>query len=136
MAWISCDMKIFRYVFLTLLFFFRLLFRLLFLIRHTFNFDTTDKAVKDSIKSGKKDPEPINQLLKNLGYHVDVPLKKPTQTVFSSMGGGRNVPSTKIGWGGPDDNKAKYDTPKDFVYREEDFPPPSSANYSYVTFKR
>ncbi|KAF9341849.1 hypothetical protein BGZ91_000887, partial [Linnemannia elongata] len=89
-----------------------------------------DKAVKDAIKSGKKAPEPINEALENLEHHVDVPLIKPTQTVFSSMGGGRNASSTEIGWGGPEGGKPKDDTPKNFVYRDEDFPPPTTASDS------
>lgn len=68
-----------------------------FLIRYALFIDITDKAVKDAIKSGKKAPESINEALENLEHHVDVPLKKPTQTVFSSMGGGRNASSTEIG---------------------------------------
>lgn len=90
--------------------------------------DITDKAVKDAIKSGKKAPEPVNEALENLEHHIDVPLKKPTQTVFSSMGGGRNASSTEIGWGGTKGGKPKDNTPKNFVYRDEDFPPPTSAS--------
>ncbi|KAG0288187.1 hypothetical protein BGZ96_007993 [Linnemannia gamsii] len=86
-----------------------------------------DKAVKDSIRSRKKGPEPVNHSDENLEHHVDVPLKKPTQTVFRSMGGRRNTP-TNIGWGGPEGNMAKYDTTKDFVYCDKDFPRPRSAN--------
>lgn len=101
-----------------------------FFARYTLFIYITDKAVKDAIKSGKKAPEPINEALENLEHHVDVPLIKPTQTVFSSMGGGRNASSTEIGWGGPEGGKPKDDTPKNFVYRDEDFPPPTTASDS------
>ncbi|KAF9902369.1 hypothetical protein EC991_005003 [Linnemannia zychae] len=87
-----------------------------------------DKAVKDTIKEGKKDPEPINQAHENFEHHVDVPLKKPTQTICSSMGGGRNAAPTEIGFGGPDGDKPKDDNPKEFVYRDEDFPTPTAAS--------
>ncbi|KAG0214069.1 hypothetical protein BGX33_002500 [Mortierella sp. NVP41] len=76
-----------------------------------------DKAVKESIKSGKKAPEPVNEAQENLAHHVDVELELPTQTVFSSMGGGRNAPPTEIG--------PSHEKPKEFVYRDEGFPAPS-----------
>ncbi|KAG0270745.1 hypothetical protein BGZ95_001581, partial [Linnemannia exigua] len=86
-----------------------------------------DKAVKDTIKEGKKEPEAINQAHENFEHHVKVPLKKPTQTICISMGGGRNAAPTEIGFGGPNGSKPKDDTPKEFVYRDEDFPAPTSA---------
>ncbi|KAF9102935.1 hypothetical protein BGX29_003989 [Mortierella sp. GBA35] len=76
-----------------------------------------DKAVKESIKSGKKAPEPVNEAQENLAHHVDVELELPTQTVFSSMGGGQNAPPTEIG--------PSHEKPKEFVYRDEGFPAPS-----------
>ncbi|KAF9144300.1 hypothetical protein BGX30_013247 [Mortierella sp. GBA39] len=100
---------------------------------HDFGGLPLDKAVKDAVKSGKKAPEPINVAHENLERHVDVPLKRPTQTVFSSLGGGRNASSTEIGWGGPEDGKRRDDTPKSFVYRDEDFPPPTSASDSSLS---
>ncbi|KAF9543241.1 hypothetical protein EC957_001037 [Mortierella hygrophila] len=100
---------------------------------HDFGGLPLDKAVKKGTKSGKKAPELVNEVHENVARHVDVPLKKPTQTVFSPLGGSRNASSTEIGWGGPEGGKHRNDPPGNFVYRDEDFLPPTSASDSSLS---
>ncbi|GJJ74063.1 hypothetical protein EMPS_06421 [Entomortierella parvispora] len=85
-----------------------------------------DKVVVQEITAGRKGSEPINHLHQSLEHHVKVGLNRPSLTIFSSMGGGRNTSSTEIDFGGAGGNSKganKDNGPKEFEYREEDFQP-------------
>lgn len=85
-----------------------------------------DNVVAQEITAGRKGEEPVNHLRQNLEHHVKVGLNKPSLTIFKSMGGGRNSPSTEIAFGGDDGKKhglIKGNEPKEFEYRDEDFQP-------------
>ncbi|KAG9323296.1 hypothetical protein KVV02_002275 [Mortierella alpina] len=86
-----------------------------------------DSAVAKEMVAGRKEQEPVNHLHQALEHNVRVGLNKPSLTVFSSMGGGRNGSSTKIEFGGASNKKAAGNgTPKEFEYRDEDFQPLSA----------
>ncbi|KAF9981217.1 hypothetical protein BGZ75_007536 [Mortierella antarctica] len=86
-----------------------------------------DSAVAKEMVAGRKEQEPVNHLHQTLEHNVRVGLNKPSLTVFSSMGGGRNGSSTSIEFGGASNKKAAGNgSPKEFEYRDEDFQPLSA----------
>ncbi|KAF9566408.1 hypothetical protein EC968_003784 [Mortierella alpina] len=86
-----------------------------------------DSAVAKEMVSGRKEQEPINHLHQTLEHNVRVGLNKPSLTVFSSMGGGRNGSSTEIEFGGADSKKDEGNGAlKEYEYRDEDFQPLSA----------
>ncbi|KAG0204252.1 hypothetical protein BGX28_003747 [Mortierella sp. GBA30] len=88
-----------------------------------------DKAVAKEMVGSRKEQEAVNHLHQTLEHNVRVGLNKPTLTVFSSIGGGRNSSSTEIEFGGPGSKKVSGNAPpKEFEYRDEDFQPLSAQS--------
>ncbi|KAF9288570.1 hypothetical protein BGZ68_010948 [Mortierella alpina] len=90
-----------------------------------------DSAVAKEMVAGRKEQEPINHLHQTLEHNVQVGLNRPSLTVFSSLGGGRNASSTEIEFGGAGKKKStENEHPKEFEYRDEDFQPLSAQGNS------
>lgn len=92
-----------------------------------------DKVFVQEITAGRKEEEPVNHLRQNLEHNAKVGLNRPSLTVFSSMGGGRNTSSTETEFGGVSGSSKgsnKDNERKEFEYRDEDFQPLTAQSNS------